>query len=634
VGSASSPRARPLPGALRRELAAVARTIGTTLRSSLRLDLPIAVFAVVFLLLFAPLVTRNTDNPQLLAAYVNDEPFITMGLEAMLEPPYGNPGAYFDPKNPASQRIPEHWRDMSYPYITYYGGALFELAFPSYALLRAVGAPPFPTGPIVLRVLTLLAGLLSLIVLYNFAKDRGSRLAGLLAAAFLASDAAFIYYANYIHPDTLQMLFGLLAFLLAVRHARDGETSSLIALGLFCGLVQGAKSGVPWTVPMALLALWLGARTHSVAQLARRVGLLAAAALAAFFVSTPYAFVDTYYARAMRLAYGAVSRNAVDPTHPVTVLSWGRALVEYLGPVAVVLVLAAAARAVWVNRRGIVDPALVLAFVLAASQFLWYGISGRLWHVLGYLILSFGVVGVLAFETLLLGAKRLGSALPERLAPAATVAVVAVVAVFAADRWYTPADWTVEQHLNGRSTVRAANDWAVAHGVPRSSRIVFDDLAYFDRSRFPDAELHGGVLTWRDVERERPDYVVLSSSLFGADWMQSLIATQRLDRQDADAFNVRLYQDLLATDTPGPTDVPGVELAGVLRPALGRTGAAPPRACHGLPVCDLGVVDLGALIGRGESVERRTRALARSGDEPLTGPEIRIYRVRNPVQVG
>lgn len=654
--AALAPPARTWPGTSRllrrlaREVADVLTLLAATVRHHVRLDVPIVIFSIVYLALFAPLIPRNTDNPQLLAAYSNDEPFLTMALEATLVPPYGNPGTYFDPLDPASADIPGHWGEKTYPNITYYGGAMFDLAFPVYAILRAVGLPPFPTGPIVLRTLTLLAGLVSLILLYNVAKRRGSRLAGMLAAAFVASDASFIYYANFIHPDTLQMLFGLLAFILAVTHARDGGRASLLALGLACGLVQGAKSGGAWTIPMALVAVWLGARVHAVgldARLARmltsRLVLLGGAALVAFFVSTPYAFLDSYYARSMRIAYGNVTQNTLQ-LEEISLRTWAETLYEYVGPIAAVLVAMTVARALWTSRRGVSDPALLLGVVLSLSQFLWYGASGKLWHVVGYLILSFGLMAVFAFETLLLGVRKLlalARRLPrrvelvQRLAWVATVVVVAVL--LASGRWYVPASWAVEQYALSQSTVRAANDWAIRTHVDRDAVIVFDDLAYFDPERFPNAKLHGGVLTWPVVESRDPDYIVLSGSLFGASWMQNLIARQRFERRNPDPFNVRLYQDLLAAKSPGPTKVPGIELERIIRPApAGSAAQETPlfadlsNACARRAICDLGVVDLRLELALAAALEQRLRVLTRDGGEPLSGPELRIFHVRDP----
>jgi hypothetical protein len=646
----AAPVDAPLAGnslaALRSAAGRGARDAVATVRDALRVDVPVAVLVAVVLLVYAPLIPRNTANPQMLAAHANDEPFLTMALEATLEPPFLNPGAYFDSEGDAWDDVPAHWHDVRYPNIVYYGGAMFEVAAAPYAVLRAVGLPAFPTGPLVLRALTLLAGVLSLVVLYNISKDRGSRLVGLFAGAWLASDPYFIYYATFIHPDTLQLLFGLFAFLFAVAHARRGDPATLVVLGLFAGLVHGAKAGGVWTVPMALVAIWLGGRTEPGARFAAvakrfgvRTGIFLAAALAAFFVSTPYAFLDGYYLRATRLAYGVVTQNSLG-LEQISLATWAEALYDYLGPVAAALVALTALRAAAGILRRRTDAALVLALVLAVSQFLWYGGAGRLWHVPGYLLLSFGLLAVLSFETVFRALRR-GVPLVARAArsPAAgraawALAVAVVAVTVASDRWYVPASWAVEQHTLSRSTIRAANEWAVEHGVRGDAVIVYDDLAYFDRSRFPRARMNGGVLTWRTADELDPSYIVLSASLYGADWMQNLIRTQRLPRRDPDPFNVSLYQDLLATSTPGPTRAPGVELAAVIRSGGPRLFAAQPSrvepladGCERVPVCDLGVVDLGEELGRAADLERRVRALAGPADQPLVGPELRVFRV-------
>src|SRR5262249_4733327 len=199
---------------------------------------------------------------------------------------------------------------------------IFQIALPFYAPLRAIGLPAFPTGPIILRTITLLAFLASLIVIYNLAKERGWWAAGALAFIYQMTDGNFLYYSLYIHPDTLQMLFGLCALLFAVGHAKDGRRMSLFAFGLFCGLVQGTKVGGPWLAPTALLVVWLGYQANQGRRVADRTSwtgsidacslrdrliLLAGAGLLGFVVSTPYAFLDLYYFRSMWSALRTVT---------------------------------------------------------------------------------------------------------------------------------------------------------------------------------------------------------------------------------------------------------------------------------------------------------------------------------------
>ena len=128
-------------------------------RSSLRLDWPIGLLCAVYLLFVFPAVTRHVDNPQLMAAFSNDEPFLVMALDATTRFPWGNPGNYFDVHKNAHQFIPEYWGGLRYDGITYYGGAMYTFAFPAYAVLRLAGFPPFPTAPILLRSVVAFAAL-------------------------------------------------------------------------------------------------------------------------------------------------------------------------------------------------------------------------------------------------------------------------------------------------------------------------------------------------------------------------------------------------------------------------------------------------------------------------------------------
>ena len=156
------------------ELAGAGCCALSIIRNSLRLDWRIGCLCVLFLLVLLPTVTRHVENPQMMAAYSNDEPYLAMALDATTRFPWGNPANYFDIRKKASQSIPEYWGSLRYPGITYYGGAMFMLAFPPYASMRTVGFPAFPTAPMLLRLIVVLAGLASLVVLYNVGKERAA----------------------------------------------------------------------------------------------------------------------------------------------------------------------------------------------------------------------------------------------------------------------------------------------------------------------------------------------------------------------------------------------------------------------------------------------------------------------------
>jgi hypothetical protein len=391
---------------------------------------------------------------------------------------------------------------------------------------------------------------------------------------------------------------------------------------------------------MAFLAIWLGTTAkRTPGTVSARFVLYAGSAVAGFLVTTPYALFDSYYRRSLRIAYGIVTQDSLKLKH-LSLWTWSDAIYRYVGFVGAALVALAVGRCILLLVRRRLDAPLMLATVLALSQFLWYGSAGKLWLVPGYLLLSFGLMAVFAFETLFeavraalrtLGPARLHV---QRAGFGVTIAVVALLLV--AWRWFTPADWAVGQYTASHSTVRAANNWAITHHVDPNAVIVFDDLAYFDRNRFPRAHLNGGVLTWKIARTWKPNYIVLSSSLYRADWMQNLIAKQHLGRSNPDPFNVRLYQDLLARSRPGPTGIAGIDLEAVVRPSEPRAIswlAKAGRGCQGSALCDLGPVDLGTDVVEAQSVASRVRALASADGRWLVGPELRIFRVQDPARV-
>src|ERR1051326_2009690 len=144
-------------------IAPVLREFAIVSREYLRLDLPIAAVVITLALLLVPTLPRSADNPYMLEAFVDDEVWQTLALDGTLHWPYGNPGNFLDPSRRTYQQIPAYWEQIRYPGIFYYGGAMYWLATPLYAAARAFGAPPFPTAPIILRVVTVATALLALI---------------------------------------------------------------------------------------------------------------------------------------------------------------------------------------------------------------------------------------------------------------------------------------------------------------------------------------------------------------------------------------------------------------------------------------------------------------------------------------
>lgn len=597
----------------RHQVTSTLRLIKSVLADYLRLDAISVALIALFLLLYAPLIPRNTENPRLMAAYVNDEPFLVMALEATTVFPYGNPANYFDTSRSTYHEVPDYWGSKRYPTIFYYGGAMYQLTFPVYAALRIAGLPAFPTGPILLRSLMLISAALGFLILYNLGRIRGWRIAGAFAVLYLIIDPSYTYYVAYTHPDVLQMLFGLCAFLFAVYHSKNGDLRSLTALGLFCGFVQGTKVGGPWIAPMGLLAAWLGLKhamgpAHQWTEklkvfLFNRSVILGAVAILGFIISTPYAILDSYYFLSLINTFKIVSSSYLNSPEPVTLLSWTQMIHTKYGWLGVAVICATILKCVWVNRSGVRDPALLLAVVLSLTQLVWFGSTSKVWIVWGYLILSFGLMYYFGFETICSAVDRLIDRLGDRFKKLFwPVVALTAFCLFVNAHWYLTLRGVLDLHLSRYGTVKAANQWAKDANLPAETAIVYDDLAYFDPSYFKNANMHGGVLTPLAVEHYDPKYIVLSSSLFGAAWMQNLIKTQDLDPEDRNQLNVRLYQELLSATKPGATDNPEIELVKVI-----KASSFPPRSA-------------------GADILARLKTVIHGTDEPVVGPELRIFK--------
>jgi hypothetical protein len=107
------------------------RIIQQVISDYARLDRYVAPILLLSLILFGPLIPRNADNPQLLAAFVNDEPWMTQALDGTIAKPFGNPANYLDPTGKAYKQVPAYWGTLRYANVIYYGAVMFTSPFHS-----------------------------------------------------------------------------------------------------------------------------------------------------------------------------------------------------------------------------------------------------------------------------------------------------------------------------------------------------------------------------------------------------------------------------------------------------------------------------------------------------------------------
>ncbi|MBV9018899.1 MAG: glycosyltransferase family 39 protein, partial [Alphaproteobacteria bacterium] len=558
-------------------LVGAARVLVTEVHAHLRLDPFLAVIAVVFLIAFLPVVGRATDTPQMLRCCIVDEPPLSMALDGMRVMPYGDP-FNFILALAKGQTLPGYWGDINYAGVGYYyGGVYVGLGFLVYGPLQALGFPPFPTAPVILRVLSELAGLVSLIIIYNFARRHIGRIGAVVAVLLLLTDSFFIYYSTIVHPDMTQLALALLALAVATRHAEDGGVESLLALGLLSGAVQGTKLGGPWLVPMAALAVWFGVRRYrasTVRLLARLVGrgaVLCLTALVAYAVTTPYAFVSPDF---LRMTTRVVEIHTSNMLVTTTAWTWLARLWAHFGPAIMILAAVGVAIVALSALFGRVRRGLVLAVILGASQLLWYSLNEKLWVELGYMLVAFAVIALLSGEAVEFARRLAARAGPAGRAAGVISATVVPAAIVAAG-WWTTAEYALFDRLLATNTAFQIGRWAAVGNIPPAARILIDNTAYFDPRQFPSAYMRGDLLTYNELYRYHPDYIVLSSDIYDAAHFAELRRTQHYTMQNEGPMSLRLYQDLLRTDRPGPSPVPGIDYVR----AFSANAEDPPMDC-------------------------------------------------------
>ena len=216
--------------------------------------------------------------------YVEDQPLAEPGLPGL--------GAFLDaersPLNP-------HWFPLGsiLIYVMVFFRSIIELFADVNALdMRYAG-----------RILSALADVGSILLVYLLGHRMFGRGVGLLAAAFTAVAVIHVQNSHFYRPETFSVFFSLAAFWAMLRMVEKKRLRDSVLLGLMVGLALAPKVNVlPLVLPLAL-AYWyrvmdsVDGRWSQITPAALRpvVGHAAAAALVAavvFFVTAPYALLD------------------------------------------------------------------------------------------------------------------------------------------------------------------------------------------------------------------------------------------------------------------------------------------------------------------------------------------------------
>ena len=153
------------------------------------------------------------------------------------------------------------------------------------------------------RTLAALADTASVALMFAVGRRMYGAGTGLLAAALTTFAVIHIQHAHFYRPEPFTVLTSLAALWAMLRFMDTRRIRDAALLGLLVGLAMAPKVSVaPILAPLALVFLWTwkdrsGARwsdltVWSAVKFAPTVLLAALLAVAAFFVTTPYAFLD------------------------------------------------------------------------------------------------------------------------------------------------------------------------------------------------------------------------------------------------------------------------------------------------------------------------------------------------------
>ncbi len=153
------------------------------------------------------------------------------------------------------------------------------------------------------RTLAALADVGSVWLLYLIGRRMYGRWTGILAAALTAFAVIHIQHTQFYRPEPFTVLASLAAFWAMLRFLDTRRIWHATLLGLFVGLAIATKVSVaPILAPLALTFLWVAKdrakvswsqlRPRDIAGAVPLAAWVGAAALAAFFLTTPYAILD------------------------------------------------------------------------------------------------------------------------------------------------------------------------------------------------------------------------------------------------------------------------------------------------------------------------------------------------------
>ena len=153
------------------------------------------------------------------------------------------------------------------------------------------------------RTLSALADVGSVLMVFVLGRRLYSRNVGLLAAGLTALAVIHVQHSHFYRPETFTVLLTLTVIWATLRMVEKRRLRDSALLGLMLGIALAPKVNVlPLLAPLALgyayrvvdeaEGRWDGVTPEVLQRIAGHALLAGAVALAVFFVTTPYAFID------------------------------------------------------------------------------------------------------------------------------------------------------------------------------------------------------------------------------------------------------------------------------------------------------------------------------------------------------
>ena len=362
---------------------------------------------------------------------------------------------------------------FDYPTLLIYANLLLDIGlYLAWRILGIVASPEEfalrffsdPTPQYLLgRLLSVAAGVASLVLVWNLGRRLASPRVGFLAASLLAFAPLHVFYSQIAKADIPMAMFVVLAHLTLLRWLRTGANRDAVWSGVAMGLAAATKYNAGLLGATLLVAVLLRRRREARSAVGvltdRRLWAASGSALAAFLAVSPYVLMDsaTFFADLRRVSaevrydeFGFEGIQSAWIHHLMVSLGQGFGLLP-LGLAVVGLA--------WMVRSNPGEGLLLLVFPLLTL------LTIGTWH-LAYARYALPVLPLLTIPAAVT-LDRLAGSLSRARDVTTALLLAAVLALPAAD------SIRIARLFAGRNTRDAAREW-IERRIPSGSVIAMD----------------------------------------------------------------------------------------------------------------------------------------------------------------